>query len=44
MFHIFIWGVLGALFGGTKPTKSPHGDGTGTAPYHPGRRVTKNSH
>jgi len=23
-----IWG-LGALFGGAKPTKAPHGDGTG---------------
>jgi len=28
MFHILIWG-LGVLFGGTKPTKGPLGDGTG---------------
>jgi len=28
VFHISIWG-LGALFGETKPTKDPRGDGTG---------------
>jgi len=27
VLHVSVWG-LGALFGGTKPTKAPCGDGT----------------